>query len=101
MLLAWVVSRIGARGGVQLKWDDETGWSYAKLGLETDDVLLEAPLHRVVASPDDVADVAHGLVGSWRTPQGEYGAEWERASQARTAIENLRRLRFGRASDET
>ena len=28
MLLAWDVSRTGARGGVQLRWDDETGWSY-------------------------------------------------------------------------
>ncbi|MGV9503535.1 DUF6292 family protein [Streptomyces sp. NPDC003642] len=104
MLLAWDVSRTGARGGVQLRWDDETGWSYAKLGLKTDDVLLEAPitsLHRVFASPHDVADIAHGLVGSWRTPQGEYGAEWHGASQARTAIEELRRLRSRRASAET
>jgi hypothetical protein len=102
-LLAWDVSRIGARGGVQLKWDDETGWSYAKLGLRTDDVLLDAPiapLHRVFASPDDVADVAHGLVNSWRTPRGEHGAEWDGASQTRTAIENLRELRSRRASTQ-
>ncbi|MFE6520861.1 DUF6292 family protein [Streptomyces sp. NPDC057794] len=96
MLLAWDVSRTGARGGVQLRWDDEAGWSYAKLGLRTDDVLLEAlitALHRVFAAPDDVADVAYGLVSSWRTPQGEYGAEWDGAPQARTAIDELRRLR--------
>jgi hypothetical protein len=29
MTLTWDVSRTGARGGVRLTWDDETGWTYA------------------------------------------------------------------------
>ncbi|MGK5693283.1 hypothetical protein ACSNOJ_10330 [Streptomyces sp. URMC 128] len=59
-------------------------------------MLLEAPvtpLHRVFAAPDDVADVAEGLVHHWRTPGGEYGAEWNRAPERRTAIEGFRQLR--------
>jgi hypothetical protein len=61
--LVWDVSRTRGRGGVRLAWDDETGWSYAKLGTSAHDVLLEAtvtPLHRVLAGPDDVAAVAEG-----------------------------------------
>ncbi|GHD08670.1 hypothetical protein GCM10010313_29210 [Streptomyces violarus] len=33
------------------------------------------------------------LVRHWRTPHGEYGTEWDRASQVRTAIETFRRTR--------
>ncbi|CAM5442027.1 hypothetical protein [Streptomyces coeruleorubidus] len=54
--------------------DEETGWAYAKLSSSITDVLLEAPiapLHRVFADPDDVADVADGLVHHWHTPHGE------------------------------
>ncbi|MFF5523168.1 hypothetical protein [Streptomyces coeruleorubidus] len=54
---------------------------------------LVAPLHRVFADPDDVADVAEGLVHHWRTPHGEYGREWDPASELRTAIEKFRQLR--------
>jgi hypothetical protein len=48
-------------------------WSYAKLGPSISDVLLEAPvtpLHRVFATPGDVADVAEALVRHWRTSAG-------------------------------
>lgn len=96
MTLIWDVSRTGARGGVRLHWDEETGWSYAKLGPSPNDVLLTAPvtpLHRVFASPDDVAHVAEGLVRHWRTPDGEYGAEWDRALEIRTACEAFRYYR--------
>ncbi|MFJ8719658.1 DUF6292 family protein [Streptomyces violaceus] len=101
ILLVWDVSRTGARGGVRLAWDDETGWSYAKLGLSTHDVLLEGPLtplHRVFASPEDVAAVAEGLVYRWRAPEGEYGAEWARAPEVRAAIEDFREHRRGGGS---
>lgn len=50
------------------------------------------PLHRVFADLDDVAAVAEG-VHHWRTPHGEYGTEWDRAPQVRTAIEKFRRTR--------
>ncbi|GGV90757.1 hypothetical protein GCM10010228_79810 [Streptomyces massasporeus] len=43
-LLVWAVSSTGTRGGVRTSWDDETGWSYAKLGPHAQDVLLEAPV---------------------------------------------------------
>ncbi|WOT40577.1 DUF6292 family protein [Streptomyces coeruleorubidus] len=96
MTLIWDVSRTGARGGGRLTWDDDTGWSYAKLGPSTHDVLLEAPvtpLHRVFADPGDVAEVADGLVRHWRTSDGDYGTEWDEASGVRNAIEALRRAR--------
>ncbi|GGV90708.1 hypothetical protein GCM10010228_79640 [Streptomyces massasporeus] len=89
VLLVWDVSRTGAWGGLRLSWDDETGWSYAKLGPHAQDVLLEAPvtpLRRTFAAPDDVAGIADGLVRHWRTPEGEHAAEWERAPEVRKAI---------------
>lgn len=82
--------------GVRLAWDEEIGWAYANLRPSIDDVLLEAPvipLHRVFADLDDVAAVTEGLAHRWRTPHGGYGAEWDRASQVRTAIEKFRRAR--------
>jgi hypothetical protein len=51
------------------------------------------PLHRVFATPDDVADVAEGLVRHRRTPGGEYGAEWDGAAEVRAAIEKFHRQR--------
>ncbi|MGX5207105.1 hypothetical protein ACWKT3_41240 [Streptomyces violaceus] len=56
---------------MKLAWDDDTDWSYANFGTDTHDVLLQAPvtpLRRVFACPEDVADVADGLVRHWRTP---------------------------------
>jgi hypothetical protein len=97
-LLVWDVSRTGARGGVRLSWDDETGWSYAKLGPDPQEVLVEAPvmaLRRIFAAPDDVADIADGLVRRWRTPEGEYAAEWGRAPEVRAAIEAFHQHRGG------
>jgi hypothetical protein len=96
MILTWDVSRTGARGGARLSWDDETGWSYAQLGTDTHEVLFEATvdsLRRVFAAPGDVAGVAEGLVRHWRTPEGEYGAEWERASEVRKSIDAFHQLR--------
>jgi hypothetical protein len=96
MLLAWDASRSGARGGVRLTWDAETGWFYAKLGSDTREVLLEAPSRRCTASspPRTTSPTSpKGLVHHWRTPDGEYGAEWHRAPETRTAIEEFRQLR--------
>ncbi|MFD9196304.1 hypothetical protein ACFWCA_49960 [Streptomyces phaeochromogenes] len=49
-----------------------------------------ASLHRVFAVPEAVAETAEGLVRSWRTPTGEYGAEWDQAREVRTAINAFR-----------
>jgi hypothetical protein len=43
-------------------------------------------LRRVCAAPDDVAGIAEGFVRHWRASEGEYGAEWERASEVRIGI---------------
>jgi hypothetical protein len=64
--------RTGAWGGAWLSWDDETGWSYARLGTDTHEVLFEATvdsLRRVFAAPEDVAGIAEGLVRHW-PPRG-------------------------------
>jgi hypothetical protein len=50
-------------------------------------------LRHVFAAPDDVADAADGLVRRWRTPIGEYDAEWDQASRTRIAIEEFRQMR--------
>ncbi|MCZ4607786.1 DUF6292 family protein [Streptomyces sp. Lzd4kr] len=64
MILIWDVSRTGARGGVRLTWEEETGWAYAKLGPSIHDVLPKPP-HPApprLRHVGDVADVAEGLV---------------------------------------
>ncbi|MEU9784719.1 hypothetical protein AB0H92_27780 [Streptomyces phaeochromogenes] len=89
MDLVWDVSRTAGPGGVRLQWDEDTGWSYALVRLVCDSVLPRrplVPLHRVLA----VAEMAESLVRSWRTPTGEYGAEWDQAREVRTAIEVFR-----------
>ncbi|MEU9959831.1 hypothetical protein [Streptomyces sp. NPDC050982] len=58
-------------GGVRFHWDEDTGWSYATVRLLRDSALPRrhlAPLHRVFAVPEAVADTAESLVRSWRTP---------------------------------
>jgi hypothetical protein len=47
----------------------------------------------IFAAPVDVAGVAEGLVRRCRTPEGEYGAEWERASEVWKSIETFHQLR--------
>ncbi|MFC8667480.1 hypothetical protein [Streptomyces sp. NPDC057199] len=66
------------------------GWSYALARLLGDGTLPRrplAPLCRVFAVPEAVAEMAESLVRSWHTPIGEDGAEWEQAHEARTAID--------------
>ncbi|MEU8852763.1 hypothetical protein AB0C70_42615 [Streptomyces sp. NPDC048564] len=76
LVLVWDVSRTGGVGGLRFNWEEDSGWSYA--------------LHRVFAAPDDVAAVAEHLVCNWRTPTGEYGAEWDQATHVRATIERFR-----------
>ncbi|MFD0008247.1 hypothetical protein ACFVJ4_38495 [Streptomyces sp. NPDC127178] len=69
------------------------GWSYALLGASPSIATPTQPLaalHRVFAAPDDVAAVAEHLVRNWRTPTGEYGAEWDQAPRVRATIERFR-----------
>ncbi|MFG2811515.1 hypothetical protein [Streptomyces massasporeus] len=63
-----------------------------EVGVDTFEATHDS-LRRVFAAPDDVAGIAEGLVRHWRTPEGEYGAEWERASEVRKSIEALHQLR--------
>ncbi|MFM9709094.1 hypothetical protein [Streptomyces galilaeus] len=105
MVLVWNVSRTGALGGVRINWEEETGWSYGKLGVsrqEADwapdrlgirsrDAIVQEPLRRVFASPGDVADAAQHLVRHWRLPGGEYTGEWDQAGRVRPAIDAFRR----------
>ncbi|WP_055617432.1 DUF6292 family protein [Streptomyces phaeochromogenes] len=82
MDLVWDVSRTAGPGGVRLHWGEDTGWSYTLVRLVRDSALPHrplAPLHRVFAVPEAVAEMAESLVRSWRTPIGEYGAEWDQA----------------------
>nr|WP_306944305.1 DUF6292 family protein [Streptomyces phaeochromogenes] len=93
MELSWDVSRTAGPGGVRFHWDEDTGWSYATVRLVGDGTLPRrplVPLHRVFAVPEAVAETAESLVRSWRTPAGEYGAEWDQAREVRTAIEVFR-----------
>ncbi|MFM9633186.1 hypothetical protein [Streptomyces galilaeus] len=108
MVLVWDVSRTGALGDVRLNWEEETGWAYGKLGLswqeadwapdmlgiQSRDAIVQEPLaalHRVFASPSDVADAAQHLVHHWRLPGGEYPGEWDQAGHVRAAIDAFRR----------
>ncbi|MGI3226775.1 hypothetical protein ACRJ4B_26045 [Streptomyces sp. GTA36] len=46
-----------------------------------------APLRRVFAVPEAVAETAESMVRSWRTPTGECDAEWDHAQAVCTAID--------------
>ncbi|WP_406410257.1 hypothetical protein [Streptomyces sp. NBC_01614] len=93
LVLVWDVSRTGGVGGLRFNWEEDIGWSYALLGVSPSIATPTQPLaalHRVFAAPDDVAAVAEHLVRNWRTPTGEYGAEWDQATHVRATIERFR-----------
>jgi hypothetical protein len=46
MHLVWDVGPTSGRGGVRLAWNDETGWSYAKLGTSAHDESSSKPPSR-------------------------------------------------------
>jgi hypothetical protein len=79
------VSRTAGRGGIRLTCQDDAGWGYAtfglpwkeadwaagKLGIASREAYLKGPvaaLHRVFASPDDVAEAAEQLLHRRHTP---------------------------------
>ncbi|MFE9446509.1 hypothetical protein ACFYO2_48325 [Streptomyces sp. NPDC006602] len=96
--LVWDVSRTGGLGGIRLYWEEETGWAYALTGPSTSDILEKkpaAPLHRIFATPQDVAEMAGRMVRGRHRPSGEYRGEWEQAPMAREAIEVYRRPVYG------
>ncbi|MET9913401.1 hypothetical protein ABZZ74_42710 [Streptomyces sp. NPDC006476] len=93
MVFGWDTSRTADRiGGIRFDWDEDTGWAYSLHGLH----LRPGPsrpltaLHRAYAAPEDVAAVAEQFVGHGRLPAGEYGAEWDEASQVRATIDRFR-----------
>jgi hypothetical protein len=79
-------------GGIRLTWAEDTGWSYAFLGVRGR--LLPrgpvVPLRRVFATPDAVAEAADTLVRTRHRPSGEHGGEWEQAQAVREAIKAFR-----------
>jgi hypothetical protein len=93
IVLGWDTSRTAARmGGIRFNWDDETGWAYSLHGLSLRTGLSRplTVLHWVYAAPEDVAAVGEQFVCHWRLPTGEYGAEWDGASQVRATIDRFR-----------
>ncbi|WP_328884753.1 DUF6292 family protein [Streptomyces sp. NBC_00299] len=93
IVLVWDISRTAGVGGLRFRWEEETGWAYALLGVGPSIATPPQPLaalHRVFAAPDDIAEVAEHLVRNWRTPTGKYGAEWDQAAQMRATIERFR-----------
>lgn len=58
IVLVWDISRTAGAGGLRFNWEEETGWSYALLGVGPSLATPAQPLtalHRVFAAPDDVA----------------------------------------------
>ncbi|WP_413754828.1 hypothetical protein [Streptomyces sp. MMBL 11-3] len=94
LVYAWDSSRCAGLGGLRLTWRDDTGWSHALLRPNGGRAIPRGPLtalHRVYATPKDVADVAHALVHQRfsRYARDAHG-EWERAHEVRTAIDAFR-----------
>ncbi|WP_346182701.1 DUF6292 family protein [Streptomyces osmaniensis] len=92
IVLVWDISRT-AGTGLRLNWEEDTGWSYALLGVGPSIATPTQPLsalHRVFAAPDDVAAVAEHFVRNGRMPCGEFGAEWEQAAAVRATIDRFR-----------
>ncbi|WP_331752392.1 DUF6292 family protein [Streptomyces chartreusis] len=93
LVLVWDISRTDGTGGLRFNWEEDTGWSYARLGVGPSIATPTRPLaalHRVFASPADVAAVAEHLVRKGRMPTGEYGAEWDQAAHVRATIDRFR-----------
>ncbi|MGI5411089.1 DUF6292 family protein [Streptomyces chartreusis] len=93
IVLLWDISRTVGTGGLRFNWEEDTGWSYARLGVGPSIATPTQPLtalHRVFATPDDVAQVAEHLVCNGPTPTGEFGAEWDQAAHVRATIDRFR-----------
>ncbi|MFJ9714252.1 hypothetical protein [Streptomyces sp. NPDC101234] len=93
IVLVWDMSRTAGPGGLRFRWEEETGWSSALIGVSPEIATPSRPiaaLHRVFAAPNDVAQIAEHLVHNRRTPTGEYGLEWDQAAHVRATIERFR-----------
>ncbi|MEV4231480.1 hypothetical protein AB0J81_31235 [Streptomyces bobili] len=76
-----------------MSWQ-EADWALDRLGIQARDAIVQEPLaalHRVFASPGDVADAAEHLVRHWHLPGGEYAGEWDQTGHLRAAIDAFRR----------
>ncbi|MEU3342434.1 DUF6292 family protein [Streptomyces sp. NPDC006668] len=93
LVLVWDISRTTGPGGLRLRWEEDTGWSHALIGISPRIATEARPitaLHRVFAAPDDVAEVAEHLVHHRPAAIGEFGAEWEQAAHVRAVIDRFR-----------
>jgi len=99
MWLTWDASRTSGRNsGIRLHWQERRGWFYALTGLNTQDILLYAPLaplRTVVPDPEHVTDVADQLVRFRQIPDTEYRTEWDQGEELRAAARDFRRAVLG------
>ncbi|WP_404200432.1 hypothetical protein [Streptomyces tauricus] len=103
IVFSWDVSRCAGPGGVRLVWHDDTGWAHSLLRPDAVGAIPRGPLtalHRVFATPHDIAQVAGALVSRrFHLYQGEHHGQWEQAAQVRTAIDAFHlAVRAGTAS---
>lgn len=93
LILIWEASRTAGPTSIRFHWDDERGWAYARCPgnprIPTR-IMPLTPLRCVFARPEDLAAAAETIVREGRVPVGEFGAEWDRAAEVRTAISLFR-----------
>ncbi|MFE9687807.1 hypothetical protein [Streptomyces sp. NPDC006285] len=93
LVFTWDASRCAGAGGIRLVWHDDTGWSHSLLRPDTVGAVPRGPLtalHRVFATPHDVADVVGALVTRrCHRYAGDHHEEWAQAPQVRAAIDTF------------
>ncbi|MFH8470606.1 hypothetical protein [Streptomyces sp. NPDC017991] len=91
LVFTWDASRCAGPGGIRLIWHDDTGWAHSLLRPDAVGAIPRGPLtalHRVYATPNDVAEVAGALVSRrFHHYNGDHHQEWELAPQVRAAID--------------
>ncbi|WP_314416200.1 hypothetical protein [Streptomyces sp. DSM 40484] len=91
LVFTWDASRCVGPGGIRLVWQDDTGWAHSLLRPDAVGAIPRGPLtalHRVYATPDDVAVVVDALVSRrFHLYSGDHHQEWEQAVQVRAAID--------------
>ncbi|GHA70979.1 hypothetical protein GCM10010372_82580 [Streptomyces tauricus] len=103
LIFTWDASRCAGPAGIRLVWHDDTGWAHSLLRPDAVGAIPRGPLtalHRVYATPDEVAQVAGTLVSRrFHLYHGDHHQEWEQASQMRAAIDTFHlTMRGSRAS---
>lgn len=87
LVLSWDASRCAGPGGIRLIWHDDIGWAHSLLRPDAVGAIPRGPLtalHRVFATPHDVAQVAGALVSRrFHLYQGDHHDQWEQAAQVR------------------